>query len=301
MALDRYEVFVKVAETGNITKTAEALNYSQSAVSHIIKNMESDLGIKLMVRDKNGIRLTSAGERLLGEARNILRHEQSFLHTAAMLNGAQLGTVCVGSFSSTSIQWMPGIIKGMQESYPGIEIYLSHSPYHVIEQHLKEGLIDCGFISSRHMEKCDFIPLMDDEYFVALPKGHPLRNYEAIPLEALLDEKIILMKDGSSYGTAYYDTANILEPISPHIIQTVEDDFVALAMVKAGLGITILPKLILDCAENIPVIKHFAIPRYRTLGIAIRSLEDAAPLTRLFISYVQEYVQTYIAERKQNI
>ena len=269
------------------------INYSQSAVSHIIKNMESDLGIKLMVRDKNGIRLTSAGEKLLPEAKSVLRHEQSFLHTAAMLSGTQLGTVSVGSFSSTSIQWMPQIIKGMKQNYPNVEIYLSHSPYHVIEQHLRDGIIDCGFISSRHMEPCDFIPLMEDEYFVVLPKGHYLETYEAIPLEALLEENIILMKDGSTYGTAYYDTANILDPIHPKIVQTVEDDFVALAMVNAGLGITILPKLILDCVVSSPVVKHFAIPRYRTLGIAAKSLEDATPLTRLFISFVQEYIKHY--------
>lgn len=293
MALDRYKVFVKVAETKNITKTAEALNYSQSAVSHIIKNMEKELDLKLMLRDKNGIRLTSAGCRLLSEAKNIIRHEQAFLHTAALLSGTQLGTISVGSFSSTSIKWMPGIIKGMQKQYPNIEINLSHSPYHVIEQHLKEGIIDCGFISSRHMEKCDFFPLLDDEYFVVLPDGHYLQKYEAIPLEALLEEKIILMKDGTTYGTAYYDTANILEPIRPRIVQTVEDDFVALAMVEAGLGITILPKLILDCITTPLILKHFAIPRYRTLGIAVKSIQDATPLTRLFISYVQEYAAQY--------
>lgn len=293
MALNRYEVLIKVAEIGNISKVAEQLNYSQPAISHVIKNMESEYQIKLFQRDANGIRVTHAGKELLGEARAILRHEQAFEHTASLLSGVQMGKIAIGSFSSVSINWMPNILKGMRERYPNIEIFLSNSPYHIIERNLREGTIDCGFISSRYVEQCDFYPLCQDEYYILLPDGHPLEKYEAIPLEALEGEKMILMNDGRDIGSAHYDTANIISTISPKIVQTVEDDFVALAMVKAGLGITILPKLILDCADELPVIKRFAVPRYRTLGIAVRNGEEMSPLTKLFISFVQEYVEEY--------
>ena len=68
MALDKYQVFVKVAQNQNLTKTAEELNYTHSAISHIIKNLEAETGLKLISRNKTGITLTSEGKLLLEEA-----------------------------------------------------------------------------------------------------------------------------------------------------------------------------------------------------------------------------------------
>lgn len=71
MALDKYQVFVKAAQNKNLTKTAEELNYTHSAISHIIKNLEAEAGMKLITRNKTGITLTPEGKVLLEEAKHI--------------------------------------------------------------------------------------------------------------------------------------------------------------------------------------------------------------------------------------
>lgn len=98
MALDKHRVFVMVADNRSITKTAEKLNYTQSAISHIIKNLEDEIGVQLIIRSKYGIHLTPQGEDLLPIARQIVKHENIFDQQAAMLRSFKRGTIRVGSF-----------------------------------------------------------------------------------------------------------------------------------------------------------------------------------------------------------
>ena len=125
MALDKHRVFVMVADNRSITKTAEKLNYTQSAISHIIKNLEDEIGVQLIIRSKYGIHLTPQGEDLLPIARQIVKHENIFDQQAAMLRSFKRGTIRVGSFSSVSFFWMPPIIKLLKEKYPDTPIYIS--------------------------------------------------------------------------------------------------------------------------------------------------------------------------------
>lgn len=210
MALDKYQVFVKVAQNQNLTKTAEELNYTHSAISHIIKNLEAETGLKLISRNKTGITLTSEGKLLLEEAKQIVKHEQSFSQKASMLRGVEAGTLNVGAFSSVSMQWMPHILYMMKQNYPGVKVVQHHGNYKEVENLLETDRIDVGFLSDCCSGDFHFIPLVQDEFYVILPATHPLCSYERIPVEALNGETMILMNEG---GDAY-DTGLILKNIT---------------------------------------------------------------------------------------
>lgn len=289
MTLNRYEVFVRVAETQNLTKVARELNYTQSAISHVIQSLEQELGIPLITRGKSGVRLTSYGEHLLPEARAILRHERSFQQKAALLRGTEIGTIRVGAFTSISMQWLPPILQQMKQRYPEVTVIQSHDNYHGVETQLESGYLDCGFLSSMFKEKLDFIPLVQDEYYVVLPPDHPLCRYERIPIEALEGEDFILMDEGLENS---YEAGSILKNISVNVTHWVNEDFLSIPLVERGLGLTILPKLILDCVDSDVVIKQFAVPRYRTIGLAAKSFKNAPPLVELFVKMVREFVDS---------
>lgn len=292
MALDKHRVFVMVADNRSITKTAEKLNYTQSAISHIIKNLEDEIGVQLIIRSKYGIHLTPQGEDLLPIARQIVKHENIFDQQAAMLRNFKRGTIRVGSFSSVSFFWMPPIIKLLKEKYPDITIIQTHDNYPDIENHVNQEVVDCGFLSAKHRTKLDFIPLVDDEYYVILSPDHPLCRFERIPIEALDGERMVLMDDGGEG----YDTMSILKNLSYTVVHWVNEDFLALPLVECGLGISILPKLIIDifCNTTNVVTKRFAVPRYRTIGIVVKNINDISPLTKLFISTVQDFVKNHV-------
>lgn len=287
MPLDKYEVFVQVAESCNITRAAAELNYTHSAISHIIRNLEEEVGLPLFHRSKNGLRLTSQGESLLPYARQVVHHQNCFEQHAAAIKGLNVGSIRVGAFSSVSMQWMPDILVKLHEAYPGITVTQSHGNYPDIERELQDGQVDCGFLSTNHSGHYHFIPLVYDEYLLLLPPGHPLEKYERVPVEALNGESFVLMDDGGEP----YDTAQILRSFDHRVTHWVNEDYLAIPLVERGLGLSILPRLILDGVRTNVTTKRFAVPRYRQIGIAVKSLDDTTPLTRVFIDLVQEYIQ----------
>lgn len=286
VVLDKYQVFVKVAKTRNLSKAAEELNYTHAAISYIIKNLEEEVGMKLLVRSKAGIHLTKEGESLLEEAQKVVKYENSFLQKASMLRGLEEGILDVGTFSSVSMKWMPQILRKMKDAYPGVKVRQHHGNYKEIEYWLEKDKVDVAFLSGCYKGNFHFIPLFQDEYYVILPPDHPLCAYERIPKEALNDETMILMNEGSED----YDTGHILEGLHYTVAHWVNEDVVLIPLVEYGLGISVLPKLIMSFVHSNVVIKRFACPRYRTIGLAVKNPDEMSGLTKLFISLMKEYV-----------
>lgn len=286
MVLDKYQVFVKVAETRNLSKAAEELNYTHAAISYIIKNLEEEVGMKLLVRSKAGIHLTKEGAALLEEAQKIVKYENSFLQKASMLRGLEEGILDVGAFSSVSMKWMPHILREMKDKYPGVKVIQHHGNYKEIEYWLEKEKVDVAFLTEYHKGNFHFIPLVHDEYYVILPPEHPLCAYERIPVEALNNETMILMNEGSGD----YDAGHILEGLHYTVAHWVNEDVVLIPLVECGLGISVLPKLIMDFVHSNVVIKRFACPRYRTIGLAVKNPDESSGLTNLFISLMQDYI-----------
>lgn len=286
MVLDKYQVFVKVAETRNLSKAAEELNYTHAAISYIIKNLEEEVGMKLLIRSKAGIHLTKEGAALLEEAQKVVKYENSFLQKASMLRGLEEGVLDIGAFTSVSMKWMPHILREMKDKYPGVKVRQHHGNYKEIEYWLEKEKVDVAFLTEYHKGDFDFIPLMQDEYYVILPPGHPLCAYERIPKEALNGETLILMNEGSED----YDAGHILEGLHYTVAHWVNEDVVLIPLVECGLGISVLPKLIMDFVHSNVVVKRFACPRYRTIGLAVKNPDEMSGLTKLFISLMKEYI-----------
>ena len=110
MSITKYQIFVKVAELGSLTRAAEALGYTQPAVSHSISSLESRFGFPLFYRSRDACRLTENGERLLDACREILRGEEEIEATVHALNGVLTGSIRVGSLRSMLTEFVPRVI-----------------------------------------------------------------------------------------------------------------------------------------------------------------------------------------------
>ena len=119
--LQKYLSFVKTVELGSFSKAAEALDYSQSGISRMIADLEKEWNIILLERDRNGVRLTSDGMRLLPYARNLCEEYFRLQEQVDELKGIQSGLIRIGTFSSVATHWLPKIIKRFQMDYPNIE------------------------------------------------------------------------------------------------------------------------------------------------------------------------------------
>ena len=289
MNLNRYEIFLKVAEIGNITKTAEVLHYTQAGISHAIAALEKEAGVPLLIRSSSGVALTESGKRLLAPVQNLVNDQCALAQTIYEINKVIKGTLRIGTFTSVSTQWLPAVIRDFQALYPQVEFNLVAGDYDDITERIRSGKIDCGFLTAPASDDLLFIPLCRDPMMVLLPPSHPLAKEPAIRLSELKKEPFILPMKGSDNDImAVLNSAGF----KAKVCYTLNDDFSVIAMVSGGFGITIMPELILRNLNAELAVRPLAPERYRTIGIASQPANRTAVLTRTFLEYLAERFNT---------
>ncbi|MFE4712514.1 LysR family transcriptional regulator [Paenibacillus sp. NPDC056722] len=290
MSLSKYEVFLKVVELGSLTKAAEVLGFTQSGISHTINSLETEFGFSLLIRNRSGVRLTVNGEQVLKPIREILNWNEQLKQKVTHIHGLETGTVTIGTFTSVSVHWLPGMIKQFRSLYPYIEFKLMEGDYLEIEQWIEAGVIDCGFISLPTRDKFEVFPLKKDRMLAIVSQEHPISGAPYFPLPQIAHEDFIIPKAGSDY-----DVRRVLEKagIEPNVKFSAGDDYAIIAMVDKGLGMSILPELVLKRQNHNVVMLELEEPSFRSLGIAVHSMKHASPATKKFVRHVQEWVELH--------
>ena len=287
MNIGKYETLMAVVEAGSLTRAAQALGCTQSAVSHSIDSLEQELGFALLKRGRAGVRLTGEGERLIPAVRNLLNSAEQLAQTAASIRGLESGTVRIGSFTSVAVHWLPPVLKEFQKDYPNVEFKLLNGDYHDVEQWLMDGSIDIGFVNVPCAVDCECIPLMEYRLLAILPRHSRFESYPRFPLVECDTEPFISLLESSDH-----DARRALEAagVKPNVRFYTKDDYAIIAMVEQGLGISIMPELLLkgrhDDIQMLPLVPEAR----RTIGIAIAAGDKAGPATRRFADYVVRYV-----------
>jgi DNA-binding transcriptional LysR family regulator len=286
LSMNKFKVLMKVVELGSLTKAAEAMGFTQSGVSHMINSLEDEFGFTLLIRSRSGTKLTTNGEEIVKTIREILKWNEHLDQKVASIHGIELGTIHIGTFTSVAVHWLPSIIKDFQQDYPHIEIRLAEGDYREIEDWIAEGRIDCGFLSLPTWDVFDAMPLHQDPMLVLLPMEHPLSSQASIRLSQIENEPFIMPSKGSDD-----DVNRVLERAStkPDIKYTVGDDYAIMAMVEKGLGISILPELVLRGQRRNIRLVELQEPYFRSLGIAVSSMREMSPATKRFLNYVKNY------------
>lgn len=296
MHISRYEIFVRVAEIGNITKASRDLGYTQSAVSHALSSLERELGVTLFIRNNHRLYLTPQGSRLLPLARDILNAHSRFLQTVHMLNGQISGDVRVATFSSVAAHWMPHIIKACRQEYPNLQIKIMDGSYQDVEQWLMEGRADCGFIVNSTRKDLYLLPLYRDHLYVILPENHPLCSYETVPIAELKNYHFIVPSEGLNHEVgAILKQAEI--DIASHTY--LASDHTAIIMVRNGLGISILPELLLINYDRAGFeIRKLDVSSDRTICAATAKMTYTPPAVAAFIRVVQGWLSSIETARR---
>lgn len=293
MSLLKYKTLAAVVETGSLTRAADELGCTQSAVSHSIDSLEKELGFTLLLRKRSGIKLTNEGERLMPAVRNLLSSAEQLNQTDSAIRGLDSGTVRIGTFTSAGVHWLPGVLKEFQHDYPNVDFKLLNGDYHDVEQWLEDGSVDVGFVNVPCAVDCECIPLMADRLLAILPRNSRFENYPKFPLTECETEPFISLLESSDH-----DARRALDAagVKPNVRFYTKDDYAIIAMVEQGLGISIMPELLLKGRhDNIQVLPLVPEAK-RTIGIAIAAGEKAGPATRRFTDYVVRYVREQNSE-----
>lgn len=284
MNIQKYQAFVKTVEYGSFTKAAEKLNYSQSGISRMINDLEQEWKVTLLERGKTGIKLTSDGTKLLPYAKNICNDFEKLQMQVDEINGLQSGLIRIGTFSSVATHWLPNIIKEFQKDYPNIDYELLLGDYTEIEKWIDEGRVDCGFLRLSANQDFETIFLEQDKLLAIIPENHPLKECDKFPVKALCDKPFMLLEKGAKAEISeIFERCNL----TPNVHFTTWDDYAVMSMVECGLGISILPELILKRVPYRIIAKELDVPAYRNIGLALKSKKNASLAVKRFLDYLQ--------------
>ena len=279
----KYMAFVKTVQCGSFSKAAELLNYSQSGISRMIADLEKEWNVTVLERSRSGVRLTSDGLKLLPYAQNLCDEYEHLQMQVDELNGLKSGIIRIGTFSSVATHWLPKIIREFQKDYPGIDYELLLGDYTEIEHWIENGRVDCGFLRLPAKPDFETIELHKDKLMVILPENHPLAGYDKFPVKELCNYPFMLLEKG-----AKADISDVLEEnnITPNVHFTTWDDYAIMSMAENGLGISILPELILKRVPYKIVAKELDVPAYRTIGLALRNRNSTSIAVKRFLEYL---------------
>lgn len=283
MNIQKYMAFVKVAEFGSFTKAAEALDYTQSGISRMINDLETEWGVSLFERGRASINLTSDGLKLLPQLKRICNEHEILMTLIEDLHDMQSGIIRIGTFSSVASHWLPNIIRIFKKDYPKIDFELLLGDYAEIESWISNGRVDFGFVRLPSKAEFETIFMQQDRLLVVIPQNHPLANCEKFPINELLNSPFMLLEKG-----AKAEISEIFEKhhISPQVNFTTWDDYAIMSMVENGLGISILPELILQRIPHKILAKELEVPAFRNIGIAMREQKSLSLASTRFLEYL---------------
>lgn len=287
MSIKKYEVFVETAHLGSLTKAAEVLGSTQSRISHVLADLEAEYGFSLMRRGRGGVQLTEAGRMLLPEMESILEKNRELESLIVSIREANTGAVRLGTFSSVAVQWLPGMIQQFQLQHPKAELQMLSGDYSDIDQWLRDGSVDIGFITLPAPENVQVIPLAEDPLVAILPRGHRLAAMHAVPIHEMGSEPFISLRQSSNH-----DIYRALDKagVRPNIRYSTKDDYALIAMVQQGLGISIVPELLIGNRRDGIEVRPLRPSVHRTIALAIPK-RDPLPAVKAFAEIAQSWLE----------
>lgn len=288
MNTQRIRILLAAIDEGSLTKAGAELGYTQSYMTQTMKAFEEETGFPLLVKTNRGVEPTREAEMLLPSMRQLIACEEKLNQEMAEIQGLHKGTIRIGSFVSTSVHWVPQILEFFQNNYPGVEFRIEELGHDEMIKGLTDGWLDMALMSDPGRANIDFIPILEDPMLVVYSDRYDLGAYDYVPVGELRKYPFVM-----TYSSYDKDPRRVFDEAGfrPDVKYYSRDDYAVLAMVRRGLGLAILPELTLDEYPGNYDCRMLEPEAYRTLGIGIRSLEDAGPLARFVIRYIKENIK----------
>jgi DNA-binding transcriptional LysR family regulator len=267
----RLQVLREVLRRGSFSAAAEALSYTQSAVSQAIARLEAETGATLVVRDRRGVRPTAAGETLMAHADTILSQIEAAEAELEEVLGVRGGRLRVASFPSAGATLMPLAVAGFRERHPGVALSLAEGEPEDIAPRLRSGELDLALlfdfpgVRERPGAGLRTVRLLEDPMDVALPAEHPLAGKPALRLSDLSDEAWV-QTSAASPCARHVVRLCLGAGFEPQVTFESDDYETVQGLVAAGVGVALIPRLALTRVHP---------------GIVIRSLDPRRPTRRV--------------------
>ena len=245
----RLKVLDEVARRGSLSAAAEALDYTQSAVSQQIAALEAETGMTLLQRHPRGVTLTAAGQTLVGHAEGILARLESAEAALGAIAGLRGGRLRMASFPTAGATLMPLAIASFRARHPDVELTLAEGEPEQIAPRLRAGEIDLAllfeFDDAPSGDELARVELLVDPLYLALPREHALASRRRLRLEDLRDEAWVQTASASPCAREVVRSCHAAG-FEPNVAFESDDYQTVQGLVAAAVGVALIPELALN-------------------------------------------------------
>lgn len=297
----RLRVLIEVARQGSFSAAADALSYTQSAVSQQIATLEAETGTTMLERHPRGVRLTHAGEALVQHAEGILARLEAAETELAAIAGLRAGRLRMASFSTAGATLMPLAIATFRARHPDVELTLAEGEPEQTAPLLRAGKLDLALLfefgkpspGAPAPDNLTRVELLEDPMYLALPRDHPLAGHEELRLSDLSGEAWVQTSRSSPCARHVVRCCHVAG-FEPNVSFESDDYQTVQGLVAAGVGVALIPKLALSVVrEDVVIRAPSPSPPTRSVIAAAPSDARLSPATPVMLSILQEVALGY--------
>lgn len=279
-SLRQLRVFVTVAQAKSFSRAGEMIGLSQSAVSHSVKELEQQTGVRLLDRTTREVILTEAGQQLAARLARLLDELSSTLRDVGRVGQQLSGTVRVAASQTISAHLIPHCIAQSNQCYPDINFVLHDRPQQWVLESIRQGEVDFGIvIDPGPVSDLECEVVLSEPFLLLCRNDSPLAAQTSVTWQALEGAKLVL-QDYASGSRPLIDAALADQQVNATIVQEIGHPATLFPMVEAGIGISVLPALALPLPQGSQLkVKRFTPAVERKLMLVRRknrSLSGAA-------------------------
>jgi DNA-binding transcriptional LysR family regulator len=290
--LETLRVFVTVAESGNIKDAADAVGRTASAVSMTLKQLEDEIGGPLFQTDRKNS-LTALGNLMLDLGREQLRSFDKSVSIMRAFAHSRIGSLSIASVPSVATNVLPTILQRFLETRPQVQVELFDIDSVQVRRMVESGVADIGIAGESRGGGVEFTPLFSDRFTLLCKDDHDLCKLER-PIEWSDLNAATLIRNGASDRIE----ADDYKQISTQSLITVYNVTSLVAMVKAGLGLTILPSLTMHGAhEGVAALDLADAAASRRVGLVERRDVPPSPVAAAFRAFALKEIPALVSER----
>ena len=284
METEKIRVLLQVLELGTLSAAAEKLGYTPSGLSRSIASLEQETGLTLLIRERRGVRPTTACEEMLPSWRRLLAAQEQADQALAALLGLDRGRLRIGSSYGSYLPMLARLVSEFSRQWPGIRVELFEGTSSELGDAVADGQADLALISRRSGD-FEWIGWKQEQLMAVLPTSHSLAGESAFPLERFAGESFIeIHPDRETDNSRLFLQANIV----PRRRFSCGDTLAALSMVEVGLGITLVNALLLESWRGNTVALPLDPPCLVEIGVACAPKEIRSPAAEKFLSLLRQ-------------
>lgn len=273
------EAFVAIAERGSFNRAAVHLNLSQTALSHRMRKLEDDLGVRLLMRTTRQVTLTPAGLDLLPKARAAI--DGLTVSIDALRRQARAGQqhIAIACLPTIAVTYLPQVLAAFARKHRGVSVQVLDNSASEIADHVQSGRAEFGLtIVSSNRWDLDITPLMKEPFVLICPKGHRLAGAEAVQWPDLEGQPLVRISPQTGNRVLIDDALGTRREALDWRYE-VQHLATAVSLVRAGIALAIVPRLALGITttEGIVTVPLRNPAVTRTLGIIAR---HGVPISR---------------------